>query len=94
MTNKPTLENVMEAITGLNSPLYSKEWVTTIPSDVLTESLKWIDNEIAKSERAVEGETRYNTDYLTDWYEVLYDEMESRAALNIMSENLTGKKNT
>lgn len=74
------LQNIADAIKGLSH-------------EVLNGGLQFIDAMIAKLEEM--GDVGYmeidNIPHLTRWYEILYDELQSRTALDTLMNNLTGK---
>jgi hypothetical protein len=73
------LSNIADAIKGLSH-------------ETIIYGLKLIDNLIATSEELDTTNTfEPEREHLTRWYEILYDELQSRAALDVLMHNLTGK---
>jgi len=68
-------------------------FIKTLSYDVIHEGLKYIDDQIARYEGFTDDphSFEHKIDHLTDWYQILYDELESQKALDTLMHNLTGK---
>ena len=97
---KKSLDEVIDAILYGRIPNVQgtghydmSKYIKTLSYDVLHGALKYIDFSIARYEGFTDDphSFEHKIDHLTDWYQILYDELESQKALDLLMKNLTGK---